>query len=270
VGTGKPRRQFGGHRDWIRTLAFAPDGKTVAASGDDRAVRLWELASGKKLRSLRGHQGHVYAVTYSGDGKTLASGSMDTTALVWDIRGLIPEGRSRKANLSPQDLAALWADLLAADASRADQAIRSLIAAPGQAVPLLEGHLRPVPPADPARVARLIADLDSDRFAVREKAAHELEQLGRLVEPALRKALAERPSAEVRRRLTQLLERPTEAILPPEQLRAVRATEVLEQIGTPEAKALLEKLAKGAPEARLTQEAKASLQRMARRSADRR
>jgi truncated hemoglobin YjbI len=70
----------------------------------------------------------------------------------------------------------------------------------------------------------------------------------------------------VRRRLESLLdsvEGPGEA----EWLRDVRALEVLEHIGTPEARQVLKVLAEGAPEARLTQEAKASLERLARRTA---
>ena len=53
----------------------------------------------------------------------------------------------------------------------------------------------------------------------------------------------------------------------PDELRALRAVEVLEHVGTPEARQVLEGLTQGAPEARLTQEAKASLERLARRPA---
>jgi hypothetical protein len=51
----------------------------------------------------------------------------------------------------------------------------------------------------------------------------------------------------------------------PERLRGLRAVEVLEQVGTDGAKALLEGLAKGAPDAELTQEARAALGRLTRR-----
>jgi len=98
---------------------------------------------------------------------------------------------------------------------------------------------------------------------VREKAGIDLEQFEELAEPELRRALAGNPSVERRRRLESLLARLHDCS--PERLRMVRATSVLEQVASAEAKVLLESLAKGAPEARLTQEAKASLARLAKR-----
>jgi hypothetical protein len=94
----------------------------------------------------------------------------------------------------------------------------------------------------------------------------DLEALKDEARPALRRALADNPSAEVRKRLEELLSRP--ALLPPgEALRRVRAVEVLERLGTPEARRLLGALAGGEPEARLTREAQAALRRLAERAA---
>jgi hypothetical protein len=107
-------------------------------------------------------------------------------------------------------------------------------------------------------MARLLAALDSNRFAEREQAVQELEKLGFGAEPGLRQALATKPSPEVRRRIDRLLENLQRAPM----LQSLRALEILEHIGTVEAQQILESLAKGAPEARLTQEAKASLDRL--------
>jgi hypothetical protein len=97
--------------------------------------------------------------------------------------------------------------------------------------------------------------------AVRQKAAEELERLGEAVQPALEQE-RERPgaSAELRRQTDSLLE----ALRTPSgnRFRELRALEVLEHIGTPEAKRSLQKLAQGAAESRLTQEAKVALRRM--------
>jgi hypothetical protein len=68
----------------------------------------------------------------------------------------------------------------------------------------------------------------------------------------------------VRRRATRLLEQIGREITPG-QLRSLRAVEVLERLGTPEARTALEDLARGTPEARQTREAKASLDRLAGR-----
>ncbi len=74
--------------------------------------------------------------------------------------------------------------------------------------------------------------------------------------------MRENVSLETRRRLAQVLTNLSDR-LSPETLRTIRAITVLEQIGTPEAKAVLETLARGAPGARETEEARASLERLA-------
>jgi hypothetical protein len=129
-------------------------------------------------------------------------------------------------------------------------------------VPFLAERVRPAVAPDAKRVARLLADMDDERFEVREQASRELEGLGVLAEPALRQALAGRPPAEARRRLTALLEKTAGATPTPEEARAIRAVEALEQAGTAAALRLLTDLAGGVPEARLTREARAALQRL--------
>jgi HEAT repeat protein len=125
----------------------------------------------------------------------------------------------------------------------------------------LKDHLHPVVAADAKRLATLLADLDSEQFTVRDKAARELERLGESALPALKKAQEESTSAEVRRRVEQLLAKEQSS----PHLREARAVEVLEHIATPETRELLRKLAEGVPEARLTREAKAALERLAQR-----
>jgi hypothetical protein len=119
----------------------------------------------------------------------------------------------------------------------------------------------------PEQLARMIGDLDGDRFSVREKARHELEALGELAEPALRRAVEASPSLEMRRRaegLLGLIERHSPA---PDKLRELRALEALERAGTSEARLALRALAGGAPGGRLTKEAKAALARLKRQRA---
>jgi hypothetical protein len=160
----------------------------------------------------------------------------------------------------PEDL---WAELGTNDPAKADQLTAYLVARPGLALSLLRQRLRPVC-LDPGQLPRLIADLDHRRFAVRERASRELERLEECAEGALCQARAGRPSAEVRRRIDLLLERlRTLRLSPsPERRRLSRAVDVLEQIGSPEARALLAGLARGFPAADLTVEAKAALERL--------
>jgi hypothetical protein len=112
-----------------------------------------------------------------------------------------------------------------------------------------------------------VQDLDSDSFSRRQQATKQLQLLGEAAVPALRQSLRKPSSEEAARRATQLLDRLAGPTPPAAQLQALRAIEVLEQIGSRDALALLQTLARGMPEARRTQEAKASLQRLAQQSA---
>jgi hypothetical protein len=136
---------------------------------------------------------------------------------------------------------------------------------PAESVPFLARRLRPVPP-DPelgGRIARLIAELDADDFAAREKATRALAELGEVAEPALHEALLADPPAERRARIRRVFAaRPPLASYSPRQQRALA---VLEHAGTPAAWRVLAALARGAPEARLTQAARAALERLSRR-----
>src|SRR5205807_8349444 len=103
----------------------------------------------------------------------------------------------------------------------------------------------------------------------REAADQELERLGTEARAALRKALAGAPSAELKRRGKHLLDRIAEqeqAPLSAETVRLQRALEVLEDVGSDEAKRVLEGIAAGDPNARLTQEARSALDRLGQKA----
>jgi hypothetical protein len=142
----------------------------------------------------------------------------------------------------------------------------ALIGSPGQAVALLGEHLRPAAQVGAAEIARLLAGLESDRFAERQHAAQALERLGARAEAALRQALARKPVLETRKRLEGLLNKLVGPVTDPERLQESRGAEVLEHIGTPEARQVLRALANGAPAAALTQEARTALERLAKRN----
>jgi len=266
VATGQVRWRFGTARMGRAAVAFSPDGRLLltANSDQERGLRLWDLASGKELCKVWGHRGFVHAVAFAADGKTAASASDDSTALLWDVASLRGP-TARPAPPSGVELETLWTDLMGADAVRSYAARGTLAGAPEQALPLLKGILRPVPAVDAERVRRLIRELDDDDFNTRERATAELEKIAGVVDADLRKALEGTPSAEMRERLKKVLD--AEGRGPsPEALRQERALEVLEaMIGTPEAKKLLQELAKGAPQAGLTRAARAALDRLAER-----
>jgi WD40 repeat protein len=263
---GQEVRRLEGAEGFLYALAFAPDGRTLAGAasqpgvvGGDQKIILWELASGQVRSHFTGHKGMISCLTFSMDGGMLASGSADTTVLLWDTSGrLLGKGAASR----PAD--ALWTDLASSRADQAFRAVGKLAGAPAVALPLLKERLRPVEgkKIDAKGLQKLIEDLDSPKFALREKANRDLERLGELAGPALEGTLKGDISPELRRRIEKLLARLDKAAAPPEELRALRGVEVLERIGTAEAREILTALAEGAPGAPLTIQARAALERL--------
>jgi RNA polymerase sigma factor (sigma-70 family) len=252
-------QMFEGQKTPVWSVAFSPDGRTLAAGDGAGGLILWEVSSGRPRHRFVGHESQIQAVAFSPDGRTLAASSADAPVYVWDVAGSLEPKPHR---LSQDELRSCWNALGSDDAAAAFAAIRRLAATAEQTVPFLRQHLKPVAAPDLKRVRQLVEMLDSDDFEKRQNAAEELEKQADGAGSLLRRVLREeKPSLEVRRRLQQILE----AIrIKPDSLRAVRAVETLESIGTPEAVRLLDELAHGAAEARLTREAKASKGRLTR------
>jgi WD40 repeat protein len=247
--------------DQVNVAVFGPDGSRFAsASGAN--VFLWDALSGELLWTFQGDGGAVTSLAFTPDGKALASGNRDSTILVWNVAG-VP--RKAAAGRVP-DLGKSWDALAGRDCTRAYQAVKDLAGQGGSAVAFLAGKARPVRAPD-ARLVAWIADLDSNEYVVREKATEELGKCAEEVEGVLRRVLEGKPSPEQKRRVEHLLEEFVSERSSPsaERMRSLRSVEALEHIGTLEARRVLEILAKGAPDARLTQEAKAALTRLVRR-----
>ena len=75
---------FRGHSHGVWSVAFAPDGLTLASGGVDRLVRMWDIETGRLLRSLRGHTADIRSVVFTPDGQTLATASEDRTIRLWN------------------------------------------------------------------------------------------------------------------------------------------------------------------------------------------
>ena len=82
-GPGHKRK---GHTESVRSVAFAPDGKTLASGSRDKTIKLWDAHGGETLRTLEGHTSLVRSVAFAPDGQTLASSSIDETIKLWDAR----------------------------------------------------------------------------------------------------------------------------------------------------------------------------------------
>jgi WD40 repeat protein len=221
------RRFFGGYqlRLWerisgepIRTvapaitevLAFSPNGRLLASRGasspEGRSMGgpdygtgtdIWDTATGEKIATL---PVTPTAIAFSPDGKRLATGSADHCVLIWEVAPRSP--KKTKPTAAEWDA---WWDALRGSAGDAYKAIGQMTDAPEAAVAQLNEHVCPVRLADPETVARLIARLDHEEFAERQKAQQALEKLGESAEAFLLKALQNSPSAESRRRMNEVV-----------------------------------------------------------------
>jgi WD40 repeat protein len=237
-------------------VAFSPDGRTLATTTDGK-IYLWELASGH-LRcrlSIPGNH-HFDRLVFSPSGLLAAGGR--SIGRLWDWRAPWPQA---SGPLSGEALDRLWADLGSLDAVTGHRAIVALAAVPEQAVQFLKQRLRPVEPVTAKEFDRLIAELDDKKYAVRERAAERLVVFAERAKLALQRALRAKPSLEMKRRIELLLPR-LEGPPRPERLRLLRGQEVLELLGTAQARRVLEDLAGGLPGVAETEDARAALRRL--------
>ncbi len=242
--------------------ALSPDGRTAATLTADGSLHFWDCGNGKALAERKGLAPNTRLAAFSPDGKALATAGTDSGALLWDVPGPDAEGRLAAKPVTAETATALWKDVSGEDAGRAWQAILTLGASPKEAVPFVQKQLKPAAPPDGKQVAKWIADLDAEAFQDREDATEALVRAGAAAESAVKKALDNKPSAEAKQRLEFVLSKLSGNLGPNlEEVRATRAVEVLEKIGTPEARKVLEEVAKGS-EGHLTDEARSALARL--------
>jgi WD40 repeat protein len=262
VFTGKEQMTYSGRMMFGKTATFSRDGKLLFLGKMDGTLRVLDAATGRTLRDFPGHSEAIYSLALSPDGTMLASGSDDSTVLLWPIAELRKPATAVAVRPAAKDLDGAWQELANADAGRAYKAMGLLAAAPAEATQLLKQHLKPIAPADPKLVEKLLDELNSDKFAVRDKANLELEKLGDLAALALRERLNAKPSLEMRQRMDKLVAKLNGPVQAPEMMQILRGIETLERIGTRPALEALTALAGGAPGHRVTEDARAAMQRL--------
>jgi WD40 repeat protein len=195
---------------------------------------------------------------FSANADLLATATHVKNVLVWDVNRLLGKQSQEAAPMGQDRIEELWATL-GGDAAPAYEAICKFVQSPKGVVAFLKDRLKPVERRD---LSALIAELDSDSFPVRQAASTKLAQLGFQAEPALRAASSNHRSLEFAQRVDDLLKTLDGHPIPPDELRSRRSIQVLEYIGTAEAEALLQHLATGDPDVRLTQEASEAIRRL--------
>ena len=217
--------------------AAAPDGRTLAVS-DGTAIELWDMALRQQIRTLEGSPTDIEHLIFSPDGRTLAA-TGSGSVLFWDVTGLATApGRLPALDLKAADLENLWSDLGGTDADLAHRAFWKLVALGDQTLKFLRPRVKAQPDlGGPAR-AKLVADLESDSFAVRAKATRQLETLDE-TRGMLLDALTKKLPLESRKRIELVLSKQQEWLDSAGLRLQLRTVDLLEQLAGNEARGIL-------------------------------
>jgi WD40 repeat protein len=250
TATGRRLMKWDAGSSLNASIVLAADNRSLLTGSMKGDLALVEVATGGERVNFR-HGGSVGSAAFSPDGTKVVSSSPNGPVYVWDLLGETGRWEAAKAD-------AVWNDLASSDAKVAFGAIRKLRANPVEAVAFVKERVKlPAVPTVEA-VAKMLKGLDTAAFAERERAQRDLTAAADLIRPKLETA-RKTASEEAGLRLDQILK----AVdgWTPDKLRHVRACEVLEGIGTPEAIGLLKSWAVGPEGARLTVESKESVAR---------
>lgn len=232
---------------------YGPNGRPVQIN---RTISIWEAASGAIRQQFKLTGRNVQTIAFSPDGKYIAVALSDTTINVYEIAPVPPV----TGKVDEDAVNKLWDTLNDSNGINAFNAMSQLQLAPELTIKLFKANLKPSDnvQTDDEKIKKLISNLDSPRYVVRETAMKDLERLGRTALPEVNRMRAKKDiSAELQERLDQLILKLNKPDTTNVHLRPLRAIEILERLNTPEAKQILETLTKGgeSPTTRAAQEA---------------
>lgn len=256
---GRLLRRFAvpARRLWMGNEILSPDGRTMAVGSDGKTIILYETASGRPRGQIESafpyglfYDSHpdLRLADFSPDATMLATTCITTSSvLLWDLARPLGDERPLPTPESTKECERLWDSLGHPNPVESDRALWALVAAPKYALAFLEKRLRPRPELDDKRLDALIRQMKSAVFVERAAASKELLGAKETALPALRAARKVSASLEEARRIDQVIgELQARLDTPSAVLSELRALEVLERIGTPEARKHIEAMAKGA------------------------
>ncbi|MBI2922741.1 MAG: WD40 repeat domain-containing protein [Planctomycetes bacterium] len=239
-------------------ICMSADPRRAAGIRNSGTIFEWNPVTGSVPRQFEGVPSAVIA--FSPDASRLVAGLPDGSIRLWHLHPHEPPRRTRNS------LAELWGDLASARLDRSIQAAEELAAAGDSAVAFLREQLAIAPRAESVR--RLIADLGSTAPAPREEARAELEWLGVLAEPELRRALKGNLSEELKAEVAGLLELAESRLSPSRTNRQRRnALHALEFSGLDSALQVILRTALDSPSPRERADANAAIHRLRARAA---
>jgi WD40 repeat protein len=260
--TGQPLAKLPVDGNAYSCAAFSRSNRFLALGTIRGEILVWDTVQSTVATRFTGHRGAVTSVDFSPDAKRLVTSGDDATILLWDVHVRLAKAEYFDLRLAAKEVESLWRELARPETERAYAAMVRLSRAPHAALSVFQERFLPASASEAAQIRAWIAELESDKYKVREQATTALAQLGDFAQLALEKVLDTRPKLETRRRVELLLDKIDKQPPSPQRLQQERALLVLQWIGTPEAKRLLEALAQGAPETWLTEQAKAACWRM--------
>jgi RNA polymerase sigma factor (sigma-70 family) len=249
----------------LTELSFSNDGQTLVGLMDGSTIRVWELARGATRSEITHNRGKVQSLALSPDGTMLATTAVDGKGIfLWTTAARRLSHTGPPVELSPPALAAIWGDLASSQRDKADAAWEKLGAAGDTAVPFIAEKIRAiaVPAIDIKKIEKAMADLDADKFAVRERASKDLIAMGELAVIPIRRFLEKGPSQEATSRAHQILEKIAQPTPSPDHQRVMEIIDLLEQSRTPKAIALLQEIDRDALVPRIQSQAHGALQRI--------
>jgi hypothetical protein len=245
----------------IASVFFSYDNRIVGGlNKEEQSIYLWDALSlqtiGKiPIGKLGSGKGDVNWTVYKSE-----IGDDRSRKVFFELSPTFNLGRTTISEQIPPHC--LWEAMRDSNASNAYNAMSCIVEQANRLLPYLRRQLKPVPKDEPDWVQALFANLDSGSFEDRERASKELREEYQSVIPYILRRLQGRGPLELHKRLTSVMHENRNKPPSRERLRELRAIEVLEYIGTREAQELLRHLSQGAPEAQLTKEATAALERL--------